>query len=119
MKRPKADHEAYELPKGEFNEKKWARNQRKYIDQVEKQLQEQAIIALSQSEQAEDQKARIKLLSEGYEDLEAEKKELKESIEALLLLIDSRLSLIDGKTIGKGRSIIWNRVVEAAQKLIK
>ena len=55
-----------------------------------------------------------------WEKLEAEKEELIESMEALLILIDPRLSLIDGDTIGKarGESIIWKRVVKTAQDLI-
>ena len=48
-------------------------------NKLEKQLQEANIKALSHAEQAEDQKSRIKLLSEGYEDLEAENKKLKQA----------------------------------------
>ena len=52
--------------------------------------------------------------------LESENKALSQSIEALLVLIDSRLALFDGEKIGKarGESLIWKRVVNEAQKMI-
>ena len=46
-------------------------------------------------------------------------KKAKDSIESLLVLIDSRLALFDGEVIGKGKSLIWKRVVKTAQNLIK
>ena len=57
-------------------------------------------------------------LKKYIEQILAEKKELIESMEALLILIDSRLSLIDVREIGKGKSHIWNKVVKTAQNLI-
>ncbi len=54
--------------------------------------------------------------------IEAENKALIESIESLLVLIDSRLMLLDDNItfeIGKGKSHIWNKVVKEAQQLIK
>ena len=56
---------------------------------------------------------------EKVKSLEAEKKAMSESIESLLVLIDSRLALFDGEVIGKGKSLIWKRVVKTAQNLIK
>lgn len=67
-----------------------------------KALQEQYIINLSLSEQADEYQGK-----------------LIESIESLIILIDSRLHLMDVKIIGKGRSHIWNKVVKNAQDLIK
>ena len=68
----------------------------------------------------------IKFHKDGYladinkhtDQVDAEKKELIESVEALLILIDSRLSLIDSREVGKGKNHIWNRVVGNAQNLI-
>ena len=52
--------------------------------------------------------------------IELENKELTESIESLLVLIDSRLSLFDSETIGKerGEGLIWKKAVKEAQDLI-
>lgn len=76
----------------------------KYSDyeKLEKQLQEQCIINLSISEQADEFKGK-----------------LIDSIESLIILIDSRLHLMDVKTIGKGKSHIWNTVLENALDLVK
>jgi len=56
---------------------------------------------------------------EAHDDLESKNKDLIESIESLLILIDSRLGLMDAETIGKGKSHIWNKVVTTAQELVK
>lgn len=56
---------------------------------------------------------------EAHDDLESQLKEAIESIEALLIIIDPRLRVIDGQVIGKGRSIKWNRDIKNAQDLIK
>ncbi len=50
--------------------------------------------------------------------LTTENKELIECVESLLVLIDPRLELFDSENIGKGKSLIWNRVVKNAQNLI-
>lgn len=82
MERPKADHEAYELPNGEFNKNKWARNQRKYTDQVEAELKE---VKKLNEQLAGGQKLLFERISDlhtntEFKQLEAEKKELIEDV---------------------------------------
>ncbi len=74
----------------------------KFVRVVSKLLPEQAITNLSPPEQTDE-----------FQD------ELIESIEALLILIDPRLHLMDSKTIGKGKTHIWKTVVKKAQELVK
>jgi len=57
--------------------------------------------------------------SDDWDKLESQNKDLIESIESLLILIDSRLGLMDGETIGKGKSHIWKKVIKTAQDLVK
>lgn len=56
--------------------------------------------------------------NEYIDQLESEKKELIESTEALIILVDARLVYFDCETVGKGKSYIWNKVVKTAQDLI-
>ena len=71
------------------------------VRKLEKELQSANINALSQAGQSDEVK-----------------KQLIESIEALLILINPRLVLFDSEIVGKGKSFIWNKVVKTAKKLI-
>ncbi len=58
-------------------------------------------------------------LNDMADQLEAEKKELKESIESLLVLIDAKLTPLDDHEIENDKKHIWGKVIKIAQNLIK